>query len=40
MKREVYSKNKDRNIKKNIFVIFEIYLKQNKKERKFIATNY
>ena len=40
MKREVYSENNDRNIEKNIFGIFEIYLKQSKKERKLMATNY
>ena len=40
MKREVHSENKDRNIEKNIFVIFDIYLKQSKKERKLMATNY
>ena len=38
MKREVYGENKDRNIEKNIFVIFEIYLKQSEKERKLMAT--
>ena len=40
MKREVYGENKDRIIEKNIFVIFEIYLKQSEKERKLMATNY
>ena len=32
MKRESYDENKDRNIEKNIFVIFEIYLKKVKKK--------
>jgi len=41
MKREGYSGNKDvGNIEKNISVIFEIYLKQSKKKRKLMATNY
>jgi len=39
MKREVYGENKDRNIKQMVFVIFDIFLKQNKNERKFM-TNY
>ena len=40
MKREVYDGNKDRNIEEKVFVIFEIFLKQSKKERKLMATNY
>jgi len=28
------------NIEKMVFVIFDIFLKQNKKERKPMATNY
>ena len=31
MKREEYGENKNRNIEENVFVIFEIYLKQSKK---------
>ena len=35
MKREEYGENKKvGNIEKNVFVIFEIYLKQNKKRKK------
>ena len=40
IRREVYGENKDRNIKKNIFVFFEIYLKQSEKERKLMAADY
>ena len=40
MKREVYGENKDRNIEKNVFVIFDIISKQSKKERKLMTTNY
>ena len=41
MKREEYGENKEvGNIEKNIFVIFGIFLKQSKKERKLMATNY
>ena len=29
-----------RNIEKMVFVIFDIFLKQNKKERKLMVTNY
>jgi len=36
----MYGEDKDRNVEKNIFVIFEIYLKQSKKEKKFMVTNY
>ena len=32
MEREEYGENKDRNIENNIFVIFEIYLKQSLKK--------
>ena len=34
MKREVYGGNKERNIEKNVFVIFVLFLKQSKKEKK------
>jgi len=41
MKREEYGENKEvENIEKMIFLIFEIYLKQSKTERKLITTNY
>ena len=40
MKREVYGENKDRNIEEIVFVIFDIFLKQNKNERKSMTTNY
>ena len=40
MKREVYSENKDRNIEDKVFVIFDIFLKQSKNERKSMVTNY
>ena len=41
MKREDYGETqRSGNIEKNIFVIFEIYLKQSKKKRKLMATNY
>ena len=41
MKRERYGENKEvRNIEDKIFVIFEIYLKKVKGERKPMATNY
>ena len=40
MKREVYGGNKEvGNIEKNIFVIFDIFLKQIEKERKPMTTN-
>ena len=39
MEREGYDENKKmRNIKKNVFVIFGIFLKQSKKKRKLMAT--
>ena len=28
------------NIEKNVFVVFDIFLKQSEKERKLMATNY
>ena len=34
MKREVYGGSKDRNIEGMVFVIFDIFLKERKKERK------
>ena len=41
MKREEYGENKEvGNIEKMVFVIFDILLKQSKKERKPMATNY
>jgi len=40
MEREVYGENKNKNIEHNIFVIFEIYLKQSEKDRKIMSTNY
>ena len=41
MKREEYGENKEvGNNEEKVFVIFEIYLKQSKKERKLMATNY
>ena len=40
MKREVYENKEVGNIKKNVFVIFDIFLKQSEKERKPMATNY
>ena len=41
MQREEYSGNKEvGKIEEKVFVIFEIYLKQSKKERKLIPTNY
>ena len=41
MEREGYSENKEvGKIEKNIFVIIGIFLKQSKKERKLMATNY
>ena len=41
MEREGYGENKEvENIEKNAFVIFSIFLKQSKKERKLMATNY
>ena len=34
-------KNKEvGNIEKNVFVVFDIFLKQSEKERKLTATNY
>ena len=39
MKREEYGRNKDRNIKEMVFMIFGIFLKQRKKKRKLMATN-
>ena len=39
--KEKYGENKDvGNIEKNVFVIFDIFLKQSEKERKPMATNY
>ena len=41
MTREEYGENKEvENIKKNVFMIFDILIKQSKKERKSMATNY
>ena len=41
MEREGYGENKEvRNIEKNVFAIFGIFLKQNKKKRKLMTTNY
>ena len=41
MEREEYGENKEvGNIEKNVFVIFDILIKQSKKERKPLATNY
>ena len=40
MEREEHGGNKDRNIDKMAFVIFDIFLNQSKKERKLMATNY
>ena len=40
MKIEGYSENKDRNIEEMVFMIFVLFLKQSKKKRKFMATNY
>ena len=41
MEREEYNENKKvRNIEEKVFVIFEIYPKQSKKERKLIPINY
>ena len=41
MEREGYGEYKEvENIEKNVFVIFDIFLKQSKKERKLMATNY
>jgi len=41
MKRGEYGENKEVvNIEKMVFVIFDILLKQNKKKRKPMATNY
>ena len=41
MEREGYGENKEvGNIEKNVFVIFGIFLKQNKKERKLMVVNY
>ena len=41
MKKEEYDENKEvGNIEKMIFVIFEIFLKQSKKKRKHMSTNY
>ena len=39
-KREVGENKEVGNIEKNVFVIFEKFLKQNEKERKLMATNY
>ena len=39
--KENYSENKEvGNIEKNVFVVFDIFLKQSEKERKPLATNY
>ena len=41
MEREGYGENKEvENIEKKMFVVLFLYLKQNKKERKPITTNY
>ena len=40
MKREEYGGNKDENIEEKVFLVFDIFLKQSKTERKLIATNY
>ena len=41
VKREEYGENKEvGNIEKNVFVGFGLFLKQVKKERKLMATNY
>ena len=41
MEKEEYGENKEvGNMEKMIFVIFDILLKQSKKKRKPIATNY
>ena len=41
MKREEYGENKEvGNIKKKVFVIFGIFLKQSENVRKSLATNY
>ena len=39
-KRNTVKHKEVKNIKKNIFVIFRIFLKQSEKERKLMATNY
>ena len=41
MEREEYGENKEvGNIEMNVFVVFDILIKQSKKERKPMATNY
>ena len=41
IERERYGENKEvKNIKKNVFVIFDIFQKQSKKVSKLMATNY
>jgi len=40
MEREGYGENKEVGNIEKIFVIFEIYLNQSKKERKLMVTNY
>ena len=41
MKREKYNENNEvGNIEEKAFVIFILFLKQSKKERKLMATNY
>ena len=41
MEREEYGENKDRNIEEKVYLWFlTLFLKQNKKERKPMATNY
>ena len=40
MKREMYGRNKDRNIEKNVFVIFDIIFKKiKKKENPWLLTS-
>ena len=39
--KEKYGENKEvGRIEKNVFVVFDIFLKQSKKERNLMATNY
>ena len=39
--KEKYGINKEvRNIEKNVFVVFDVFLKQYGKERKLMTTNY
>jgi len=39
-KRSTVKHEEVRNIEKNIFMVFDIFLKQSEKERKHMATNY